>query len=52
MCVVLGYAAQTFTTGSFAYFGVQYLKNRLGMDVDVAGISNTLSIYHSCPTSP
>lgn len=39
MCIVLGYAAQTFTTGSFAYFGVQYLKQRLGMDVDVAGIS-------------
>jgi hypothetical protein len=39
MALVLGYAAQVFTTGSFAYFGVQYLQNRLNMDVDIAGIS-------------
>jgi MFS family permease len=34
--VVLGYSAQTFTTGAIAYYGVEYVEKNLGMSVAMA----------------
>lgn len=36
--VVLGYAFQTFVTGGFAFFGIDYAKKALGMSKTDAGI--------------
>lgn len=36
--VVLGYAAQNFVTGGFAFFGIEYAKKALGMSKTSAGV--------------
>jgi len=37
--IVLGYAAQTFVTGAFGFYGIQYVQKRLNISNDVAGMS-------------
>lgn len=39
LCIVLGYAAQTFVVGGFAYWGVKYVEKALKMDESTATLT-------------
>jgi len=46
MTAVLGLTAQTFTMGCLAYYGVEYVQERLGMSVSFAGVTiGGLSVF-------
>jgi len=39
VCIVFAYAAQTFVTGAFGFYGIQYVQRHLGISDSVAGMS-------------